>query len=198
MSAISRYGPIIKVLRERAGKSQGQLSEILGKSLNYLNSVEQGEQELNEAELQEILSFLSVDEKEYLSLLKTQAFLDSLAEYELSEKVQGDSKPDGSSPIEFVADREEIIKILAKYFENKPVKKVFLFGSVARNEHHAQSDIDLLVEFNENHKTTLFDIIDIKDDLEEQISLKVDVVLPGSAYPHILEEMERDKILIYG
>lgn len=74
--------------------------------------------------------------------------------------------------------------------------KVYLFGSVARNEHDEESDIDLLIEFEKSYKATLFDIIEIKDDLEALTGHKVDVVEKHSAYPHIQAELQKDKILI--
>lgn len=43
---------------------------------------------------------------------------------------------------------EEIRDSLKTYFLKKPVYKVFLFGSYARQEANEKSDIDLLLELN--------------------------------------------------
>ena len=45
------------------------------------------------------------------------------------------------------------------------IKKMSLFGSAARNELRPESDVDLLVEFQTTSKTTLFDYVDLQEDL---------------------------------
>jgi predicted nucleotidyltransferase len=71
-----------------------------------------------------------------------------------------------------------------------------LFGSYARNEEKDESDIDLLVEFD-NPKLNLFDIGGIYSILEEKLHRKVDLAfkkyLKQSLKPHIL----KDTIVLY-
>ncbi|MBX3070921.1 MAG: nucleotidyltransferase family protein [Thermomicrobiales bacterium] len=55
------------------------------------------------------------------------------------------------------------------------VTKAFLFGSVARGEERPDSDIDLHVQFD--HDITLFEQIDIAEDLAKICGRKVDLVL---------------------
>ena len=40
---------------------------------------------------------------------------------------------------------EETYEIIRRYFHDKPVKKVQVFGSLSRNENNEHSDVDLLV-----------------------------------------------------
>jgi len=60
-------------------------------------------------------------------------------------------------------------QLLDKY----PIKSIAIFGSYARNEQTDKSDIDILVEFNDNIGIKF---IDLADDLENYIGLKVDLV----------------------
>lgn len=71
--------------------------------------------------------------------------------------------------------------ILAKLHALKPdlvvkykVKSLELFGSVAREESHPNSDIDLLVQFAED--ADMFDLVGLSSFLEERLHRKVDVV----------------------
>ena len=41
-----------------------------------------------------------------------------------------------------------------------------LFGSVARGNGRPDSDVDLLVKFDRNRKTSLFDLVSIQNELE--------------------------------
>ncbi len=80
--------------------------------------------------------------------------------------------------------RDEILKIAA----NHGAHNVRVFGSVARGEEDAQSDIDLLVEFKRG--TTLLGHAALIHDLEDLLGVKVDVVSE-----HGLRERVRDRVL---
>lgn len=73
------------------------------------------------------------------------------------------------------------------------VTNISLFGSVLRNEDNENSDIDFLIEFEENR--TLFDLIRLKEDLEILIGKEVDVVTKDSLHwtikDQILSEVEQ-------
>ena len=63
-----------------------------------------------------------------------------------------------------------------------------LFGSFARGEAGPESDVDILVEFPEGK--TLFDLIELEENLKSALGRKVEVVTYRSLH-HLL----RDKIL---
>jgi predicted nucleotidyltransferase len=65
--------------------------------------------------------------------------------------------------------KEHRSQLLDKY----PIKSIAIFGSYARNEQTDKSDIDILVEFNDNIGIKF---IDLADELENYIGLKVDLV----------------------
>jgi predicted nucleotidyltransferase len=73
------------------------------------------------------------------------------------------------------------------------VKKIGLFGSFIRNEQNAESDVDILVEFEEEKKT--FDnYMDLKFFLENLFNHKVDLVVTEAIKPdlkpYILEKVK--------
>ena len=49
-----------------------------------------------------------------------------------------------------------------------------IFGSYARGDFHEDSDLDLLVDFNEG--ANLFDLVGLQQFLEEKLGCKVDLV----------------------
>ena len=64
------------------------------------------------------------------------------------------------------------------------VRRLALFGSVARNEARHDSDIDLLVEFEPGQKT--FDrFMALADLLEEALGHAVELVTPESLSPYL-------------
>lgn len=54
-----------------------------------------------------------------------------------------------------------------------PIRSLAIFGSYARNEQSANSDLDLLVEFDENVGIRF---IDFANELEKQLGVKIDLV----------------------
>ena len=68
------------------------------------------------------------------------------------------------------------------------VSNVRVFGSLARNEKSAQSDVDLLVELDAER--TLLDLIGFRQEAEEILGVRVDV-----ATPRILKPLVRSRAL---
>ena len=65
---------------------------------------------------------------------------------------------------------------------------VRVFGSLARGEDSPGSDVDILIELEPGR--SLLDIVAIKQDLEDLLARKVDVVTEAALSPYI-----RDRIL---
>ena len=70
------------------------------------------------------------------------------------------------------------------------VRAIALFGSVARGEGGAGSDVDILVDYRADTRPDLFEFIDLKEHLEEIVGRRVDLVTPAALHPRL-----RDKIL---
>lgn len=95
-----------------------------------------------------------------------------------------------------VSNKEGLSSVLASHRKNIKdfgVKQLGLFGSFARNEQRAESDIDLLVDF-EPGQYKYRNFINLAYYLEELLGRKVEVVTRSglSPYlaPHILKEVE--------
>ena len=72
------------------------------------------------------------------------------------------------------------------------VRSVRVFGSVARGTDAEGRDLDLLVEFEPGRD--LFDLIELKEELERVSGRSVDVVTERSLSPHIREKVLREAI----
>jgi len=69
-------------------------------------------------------------------------------------------------------------------------RNVRLFGSAARGRTSIRSDVDLLVEMEPG--SSLIDIVAIKQDLEDLLGCKVDVVTENALSPYIRDEILRE------
>jgi predicted nucleotidyltransferase len=90
-----------------------------------------------------------------------------------------------------------IINNLKQYFSDKPVNKVYLFGSFVRNELKDESDIDILLELRKEDKVDLFEFIKMKFELEALIKKPVDLISNKGVSRHIKSFIDNEKVLIY-
>ena len=74
------------------------------------------------------------------------------------------------------------------------VKTLALFGSVARNEATATSDVDLLVEFN--RPVGYFGLFALQDYLEKLLGCSVDLGTPDSLKPYLKESIMGELIRV--
>ena|SRR5581483_9437994 len=72
------------------------------------------------------------------------------------------------------------------------VKEIGIFGSVARGEHTAASDIDVLVEFSK--PIGLFTFLDLESFLQKQLSHKIDLVSKKALKPVIKDQILKDVV----
>lgn len=89
------------------------------------------------------------------------------------------------------------IEKIKRYFASQPVVKAWLFGSSARGEEREDSDVDILVSFDDKAKVSLLRHAGMLCDLEDLLNRPVDLVNELSLYPEVTESVNTDKILIY-
>ncbi len=68
---------------------------------------------------------------------------------------------------------------LLKFCRENHIKKLSLFGSALRDELKPESDIDLLVEFDDEHIPGLLKLAGIEIELTKMIGRKVDLRTPA-------------------
>ena len=86
---------------------------------------------------------------------------------------------------------------ISEYFKTQPVLKAWLFGSFARGEERADSDVDILILPDKSQHFSLFTLSEIYEALKELLGCEVDVITVGGLMPFARESADRDKIMIY-
>ncbi len=95
-------------------------------------------------------------------------------------------------------DTEQLLVLLGKL---KPelsaryrVREIGLFGSFVRAQQSEASDIDILVDFDDN--ADLFDLVGLALFLEEQLQRKVDVVSKSALREELRESVLQEVVLV--
>jgi predicted nucleotidyltransferase len=95
-----------------------------------------------------------------------------------------------------VMKRDKAINLLKKQFSvlhtRYGVRHLSLFGSVARDESKATSDVDMMVEFQESPTFDRF--MDLKFFLEELLHTRVDLVTKDALRPQLRAGIEKELI----
>jgi len=89
---------------------------------------------------------------------------------------------------------DEIRQKVAAPMSRRGVLRASLFGSFARGEATAGSDVDFLVEFERGR--TLVDLAGLRLDLCEVLDRDVDVATIGSLHPRLRDEVLRELVPI--
>lgn len=89
------------------------------------------------------------------------------------------------------ATKEKIVRILKK----NSVVKAGIFGSYAKGEAKKKSDIDILVKIK-NKKMSLLGFIHIKNELEDTLGRKVDLVEYAAIKPLIKARVLAEEVRI--
>ena len=100
----------------------------------------------------------------------------------------------------FSMKKTTIDKMLPKLrvaLAKQPIKRAWLFGSYSRGEETPKSDVDILVQYDEQARISLLTISRIMIELSEAIGRPVDLVEDGRLLPFANESVNHDKILIY-
>ncbi|MFT4154920.1 nucleotidyltransferase family protein [Parafilimonas sp.] len=95
-----------------------------------------------------------------------------------------------------ILTKEQIQNVISDFFADKPVNKVWLFGSYARGDADEKSDVDVLIDIDKNAKVA-WEYYGWFNDLSQLFNKKVDIVSHGWENKHIKPYIDKDKIVIY-
>ena len=76
-----------------------------------------------------------------------------------------------------------------RLFAKHALTSMAVFGSAARGEHRADSDVDIMVEFDTSKD---YDFLELAEELQLLLKRKVDLVVRKGVRPWYLETIERD------
>jgi len=90
-----------------------------------------------------------------------------------------------------------LLKAHKKELQRKyKIKKIGLFGSYLKGTQNTRSDVDILVEFEEDAELSLFDLAGLEIELSELLGNKVDLVEKRALKPFIGKQIIREDVYI--
>lgn len=89
-------------------------------------------------------------------------------------------------------------KRLEEYCKANEIKKLSLFGSYLKNTYNEESDVDLLVEFEDDTEYGLLDLARMERELSEMIGKKVDLRTPDELSKYFRDTVVKEAVVKYG
>lgn len=89
-------------------------------------------------------------------------------------------------------------KQIADFCKKNDIKKLSFFGSVLTEKFTTESDIDILVEFEDGNTPGLLGIVRIERELSELFGRKVDLKTPAELSKYFRAEVVKEAEVKYG
>lgn len=91
------------------------------------------------------------------------------------------------------------MKEMAEFCRRNHIRKLALFGSVLRDDFGPDSDIDIVVEFEEGFTPGLFRIFDMEEELSSILgNRKIDLRTPADLSRYFRDEVISNSEVCYG
>jgi predicted nucleotidyltransferase len=97
-------------------------------------------------------------------------------------------------------NREQVLACLRAHqqeLEDAGIVRLAIFGSVGRGESTAQSDVDLMGDFDHAKRLNLFDVVGLESRLTEILGTRVDLSDRKMLKPPVKLRAEREAVLAF-
>ncbi len=198
MVNMDTFGGSIKSLREQSGFPLRKVAAFLDIDPAILSKIERGIRKANRELVLEIADFFEVDENILLVTWLSDKILYAIHEEANAEKAIHLAEQKIAYKRSVLISNETINKDFKRVLSRFPaVKKAWFFGSFARGEDDAESDIDILIDVPRDISFTLFDLADIQEQLSRFSWRRIDVVMARAMKASVKERIQHDLELFY-
>jgi predicted nucleotidyltransferase len=196
---MQNLGDTIRKLRKDQEQPLRTVADFLDIDQAILSKIERGQRKPTREQVVKLSEYFKVQKNDLLVVWLSDRLVYEVEDEEIAlralhmaeQKVQYITQPKKS--------KSSIIQVIkATLKKDKRVANAWLFGSVARGEEKPNSDIDIMIEMNDERKYSMFDLLDIAFILENKIKRTVDLVEKGYLKDFAAKTAFNELIKIYG
>jgi predicted nucleotidyltransferase len=96
--------------------------------------------------------------------------------------------------------RVEVLRKLrsqASAIRSRGATSLYLYGSTARNEANAKSDVDLFIDYDPRGRFSVLDLVAAKRVLQESLGVEVDLTTRKGLHPLIRKQVEAEATRVF-
>jgi predicted nucleotidyltransferase len=90
-----------------------------------------------------------------------------------------------------------ILKFHEREFHEAGIGALYIFGSVARDQADAASDVDVFFDLERPHGFTLFDLVAVQERMQDILGTRVDVMTRNGIHPRRRERIEASAVRVF-
>jgi len=163
-----------------------------------LSKIERGKRLATRDQVLGLARYFKIDKDSLLVSWLSDKIVDELADESNSLQALQVAEEKMLYTVNRKADRGWILKKIRNTLIDFPlIEKAWLFGSFARKDDTADSDIDILIDVTPEKPFTLFNMAEIQERLNHSVHRKVDLVMLRALRSKVKERIQADLILVY-
>lgn len=89
-------------------------------------------------------------------------------------------------------------KKITTFCKRHHIISLALFGSILTSHFSPESDVDILVKFDKKHIPSLFDMVDMEEELSSIIGRRVDLKTPEDLSRYFRDDVLAQAKIVYG
>lgn len=193
------FGERIRELREGKKLPLREVASFLSTDQAILSKMERGQRRASRDHVVRLAKFFHASEEELIIAWLSDKLVYEVEDEAAALKAIGLAEARVSYGNQNRIDATAMIERIKKVVQQDVrISSAWMYGSFARNEQRADSDIDLIVEFDKSARVSLFDMAEMAHQIELVVNRKIDLTEKDSLLPFALATAENDLVKIYG
>jgi len=195
---MNSFGDFIRQHRLGQGLSLRVVAAYLEIDQAILSKIECGKRKARRELVIKLAHFYSLDPENLKRLWLSDRILDELAGEPYPEAVLRVAEEALVYKKSVRINRASLLnqfRMVLKDFS--AIERAWIFGSFARSEEGALSDIDILIEVPESATFSLFDYAEVREKLQIHSPKEIDLVMARALNPEVRERVLKERRLFY-
>ncbi len=193
------FGETIRKLRVDMELPLRTVAAYLDIDQAILSKIERGHRKASREQVIKLAEYFKIKETELLVSWLSDKLMHEVANEEVAlQALQVAEEKVGYQTLSKDTINTLISNIKGILESDGRVASAWLFGSMAGLDAKSTSDVDIIIEFNERKRYSMFDLLDIAYLIETKINRKVDITEKGQLKTFALETANKNLKKIYG
>lgn len=199
MQVSKTIGTILRELRSEKGLLLREVGAELSIDPTILSKIERNERMPTREQVKALADFYKEQKNEVIIAWLSDKLVNEVQDEDLALQAIQVAEEKVAYKISQISDKNEIISKITDFLKKDGrVEKAWIFGSFARGDDSADSDVDLMIRYSDKASGTLFDYADIQYRLQNLLQKKIDLSEEGYIKPFAWKTIQKDLKLIYG
>lgn len=196
---MNSFGETIRKLREEKELPLRKVAAFLDIDQAILSKIERGRRNASRDQVMKLAGYFNIDENDLLVSWLSDKLVYAVVDEDVALKALQVAEEKLSYPPLTKMDVTTLVTNIRNVLKKDGrVAAAWLYGSVVTKNANPDSDVDILIQFNDKKKYSMFDLLDIAHSIENNIDRKADLVEKGQLIDFARTTAKDNMLKIYG